>query len=59
MKWFSALLLCAMCVDGGGGDCPGRVKLPRVLFIAEDEQGKVWANLSIDEDNGSMSRTCP
>lgn len=46
MRWFGVVLLTAMCLAAVGviaqeGDAS------RILFIAEDEQGKVWANLSL------------
>ncbi len=46
MKWFSAILLIAMCVTAVAVIAQ-ESGAPRVLYIAEDEQGKVWANLTL------------
>ena len=46
MKWFSAVLLSAICV-GALVVAAQDGEAPRILFIAEDDNGKVWANLTL------------
>lgn len=46
MKWFSALLVCGICVTAAVVIAQAD-EGSRILFIAQDEQGKVWANVSL------------